>query len=649
MKIINFIIKSLLLFLIVSSISLGIELPQVLTIETQELGLSIPKTLYGIFFEDINHAVDGGIYAELIRNRSFEHTDKYEGWNIQILNDSGVKIYVDNKNPIHKNNSNYLKLELPSEMSEIIITNNGYGGIPLKKGEKYILSYYIKGDPNFEGTIKIGLGDKRGNLYTKEYVEKQKFLNEWKKISIEFTSNEEILDAQLVFRIKGIGSFCLDMISLFPEKTWNGMRLDLVEMLEKLKPGFIRFPGGCLVEGDSLKNAYRWKDTIGKIEERKTNRNLWGYHQSYGIGFYEYLLLCEHLKAEPVPIFNAGMSCQVRGAEYCPLDKMEEWVKDVLDFIEFANGSIDTYWGSIRASLGHPEPFNIKYVGIGNENWGDEYHIRFKLFWKAIKEKYPNMKIIFSGPPSYEGSAFRQAWNFAMEIGVDIFDEHIYSTPEWFLANSDRYTKYLREGPKVMVGEYAAHPVGRRNNLQGALAEASFMTGLEKNSDIVMMASYAPLFNRINWSQWIPDLIWFDNYRVFGTPSYYVQKLFSENRGDFVLKSSLTEEQLFLIGYRFKSLYHVCSFDNNTKEIIIKVVNPWAEDKSVKIEIKGKMNLIGEGKIIEISSKNPLDENYFDNLKIFPKEKEVKDLKNPFVYTFKAYSMTILRLKVSNF
>ncbi|MEN2984202.1 MAG: alpha-L-arabinofuranosidase C-terminal domain-containing protein [Dictyoglomaceae bacterium] len=639
-------IKYLVIVLIFLFITSQAESQHILIIDTSELGPTIPRTLYGIFFEDINYAVDGGLYAELIRNRSFEHTNKLEGWNIQVLNDSNVKVYMDNQNPLNENNLNYLKLETRSNKSEIIITNDGYGGISLKKGEKYILSYYIKGEPEFEGTIKIELRDKKGKSYSKTHVITQKFINEWKKISTELSVEEDVLDAQLVINVKGIGNLCLDMISLFPEKTWNGMRVDLVKMLEDLKPGFVRFPGGCLVEGDSLRNAYRWKDTIGRIEERKTNRNLWGYHQSYGIGFYEYLLLCEHLSAEPVPIFNAGISCQVRGAEYCPIEQIKDWIQDVLDFIEFANGSINTYWGSIRASLGHPEPFNVKYIGIGNENWGEEYHIRFQLFWKAIKEKYPEIKIVFSGPPSYEGSSFRQAWNFAREIGVDIFDEHIYTTPEWFLANSDRYTKYPREGPKVMVGEYAAHTVGRKNNLQSALAEAAFMTGLERNPDLVIMASYAPLFNRINWSQWVPDLIWFDGVRAFGTPSYYAQKIFSENRGDNLLKSSLSDEQLLLIGYRFKSLYHVCSFDSNKKEIIIKVVNPWAEDRSVKIEIKGKRTLKGEGRIIELSSKNPLDENYFDNLKVFPKEGELKDLKNPFVYTFKAFSITIMRLKV---
>lgn len=620
----------------------------ILTIDASKFGPAIPRTLHGIFFEDINHAVDGGLYAELIRNRSFEHTDKFEGWIIKIDSNTQAKVYIDNTKPLNENNPNYLKVDINSSNGEVVIINTGYDGIPLKKGETYNLSFYAKTDPNFDGMIRIDLEDKRGNQYSNEQVINQQLRNEWSKISTNFIANEDVSNAQFVIRIKGIGSLCLDMISLFPEKTWNGMRLDLVEMLEKLRPGFVRFPGGCLVEGDSLKNAYRWKDTIGSIEGRKTNRNLWGYYQSYGIGFYEYLLLCEHLGAEPVPVFNAGMSCQVRGAEYCPLDQMDEWVQNVLDFIEFANGLIDTYWGSIRAFLGHPKPFNVKYIGIGNENWGEEYYTRFQLFWKAIKGKYPNIKIIFSGPPNYEGSAFRQSWNWAREIDVDILDEHIYTSPEWFLINADRYAKYPREGPKVMVGEYAAHTVGKRNNLQSALAEAAFMTGLERNSDVVIMASYAPLFNRINWSQWTPDLIWFDGKRVYGTPSYYVQKIFSENLGDVILDSSLTNEQLSLFGYKFKSLYYVCSFSKNAKEIILKVVNPWTEDRSVKVELNGGMKLTGEAKVIELTSKDPLDENYFEDIKVFPKEKELKDLKSPFVYTFKGYSVTILRIRVQD-
>jgi len=634
----------LILFIFLVSINLGTEFKHVLNIDLSSLGPEIPSTLYGIFLEDINHAIDGGLYAELIRNRSFEHTDKLEGWSIKANDFKNAQISIDNKKPLNNNNQNYLKIALYNN-TQVSLTNNGYDGIPLKKGETYKLSFYAKGDPNFNGKIIVSLEDKKGNKYTSEKIIDKNFSDKWEKLNLDLTANESISNALFVMYIQGSGSLCLDMISLFPEKTWNSMRIDLVEMLKDLKPGFVRFPGGCLVEGDSLKNAYRWKDTIGKIEERKTNRNLWGYHQSYGIGFYEYLLLCEYLGAEPVPIFNSGMSCQVRGAEYCPLEQMDEWVKDVIDFIEFANGSKETYWGSIRASLGHEKPFNVKYIGIGNENWGDVYHVRFQLFWKAIKEKYPNIKIIFSGPPSYEGSAFRQAWNWAREIGVDIFDEHIYTSPEWFLANSERYAKYPKEGPKVMLGEYAAHTLGRRNNLQSALAEAAFMTSLEKNSDIVIMASYAPLFNRINMSQWVPDLIWFDSIRVFGTPNYYVQKIFSENRGDVVLSSSLSNELLTLIGYKFKSLYHVCSLDKESQEIIIKVVNPWPENREVKIDIKGAQ-LKGIAKVVEISSKDPLDENYFDNIKVFPKELQVSNLTNPFLYIFKGYSITILRIKI---
>lgn len=619
----------------------------ILTLDISKFGPTIPNTLYGIFLEDINHAIDGGLYAELVRNRSFEHTYKLEGWTILPNRGMQASVYIDSTKPLNKNNPNYLKLDLKSSNEEVTIINTSYDGIPLKKGESYTLSFYAKADPSFNGIIKISLEDEKGNQYSNEQVVKQ-FSSEWKGIFTNLIASDNISNAQLVIRIKGVGSICLDLISLFPEKTWNGMRLDLVRMLEALSPGFVRFPGGCLVEGDSLKNAYRWKDTIGSIEKRKTNRNLWGYHQSYGIGFYEYLLLCEHLGAEPVPIFNAGMSCQVRGAEYCPIDQMGEWIQDVLDFIEFANGPTDTSWGAIRASLGHPGSFNVKYIGIGNENWGEVYYTRFQLFWKAIKERYPYIKIVFSGPPNYDGSIFKQSWDVARDLGVDIFDEHIYASPEWFLMNSDRYDKYPRKGPKVMVGEYAAHPAGKRNNLQAALAEAAFMTGLERNSDVVIMASYAPLFNRINWTQWTPDLIWFDNRRVYGTPSYYVQKIFKENLGDVVLNSCLTNESLSLFGYKFKSLYHVCNFSKSTKEIIIKVVNPWDEDRSVRIEFKNKIRLTGEGKVIELTSDNPFDENYFESIKVFPKEKEIKGLENPFYYTFKRYSVTVLRIKVTD-
>lgn len=631
------------LFILVTLLFFGdspLPAQHILEVYVDQMGPRISPLLYGIFFEDINHAVDGGLYAELLRNGSFEHTNRREGWVIE--RGERARATIASEEPLNRNNPNYLKVEL--EDSAVKLVNTGYDGIPLKRGEIYLLSFYTKGD--FSGKLSASLVKGEEKLAETDVVFQQGIPN-WQKIFLKLSPKKDVTDARLVVLLEGTGCLLLDMFSLMSEKNWHGMREDLLRMLESLRPSFVRFPGGCLVEGDSLENAYRWKETIGPVEERRSKRNLWGYHQSFGIGFYEYLLLCERLGAKPLPIFNAGMSCQVRsGTQYCPADQLDEWIQDVLDFLEFANGSVDTPWGAVRASLGHPEPFNVEYIGIGNENWGPPYHINFEKFRKAIKEKYPNVKIVFSGPPSYEGTNFRQAWKWAKENDVEIFDEHIYASPEWFLANTDRYDTYDRNGPKVLLGEYAAHTPGRKNNLQAALAEAAFMTGLERNSDVVIMASYAPLFNRVGWSQWVPDLIWFDGYRVFGTPSYYVQKIFSENRGDVVVRSTLTNEEYRVFGYRYKHLYHVVTYDQKGEELIIKVVNPWPEDKSVWIDLKGKVELTGEARIVVLTSADQLDENSFEELKVVPKENVLFGIKNPFEYTCKAFSVNVIRLKL---
>ncbi|CCU84218.1 MULTISPECIES: alpha-L-arabinofuranosidase C-terminal domain-containing protein [Mesotoga] len=637
-----------LVFLAVSLSTSALANPDhVLKVDPSSLGPEVSSLLYGIFFEDINHAVDGGLYAEMIRNRSFEHQDPVEGWFAVFESDCKATFSIETDRPLNKNNTKYLSFEIQSDDKLISLSNDGYDGIPLKKGERYLFSVFVRSDEEYNGEIKVMLVDTKGEPVAEKSLGTA-FSSEWEKYSVELQPNESLDDGRLIITMKGSGKISFDMVSLFPEENWNGMRIDLLEMLEELKPAFVRFPGGCLVEGDSLENAYRWKDTIGPIEERKTNYNLWGYHQSYGIGFYEYLLLSEHLGAEPIPIFNAGMSCQVRGAEYCPMDEMDEWVQNVLDFIEFANGPSDSLWDSKRSELGHPEPFNVKYIGIGNENWGTEYHDRFPLFREAVKEKYPEITIIFSGPPSYEGASFNRAWRWARSNGIEIFDEHMYAVPEWMLRNTDRYDKYDRSGPKVMLGEYAAHAAGTRNTLQAAIAEAALMTGLERNSDIVIMAAYAPLFNREGWSQWTPDLIWFDNTRVYGTPSYHVQKLFNDNTGDVIIPSSLTDEDIEIIGYWFKSLYHVCSYDYESKELIIKIVNPWPEEKKLRIEIGEEVQITGKAEMISITSENIFDENTFQNPdKVRPKTVGMSDLSNEFTLTFSGNSVTVLRLETT--
>lgn len=639
------ILLTFVLMMVLVPVTLVANTDHVLTIDPSNLGPEISPFLYGIFFEDINHAVDGGLYAELVRNRSFEHKDPLEGWFAVFETGCQATFSIDSDLPLNENNLHYLSFDIASENKSVSLSNNGYDGIPLKKGKRYEFSAFIRGNSEYSGEIAVLLTDAKGNKIVEASLGSA-FGAEWEKYSVEFEIPEDYGNSRLLLTLKGAGEVCLDMISLFPEENWNGMRVDLLNMLEELRPGFVRFPGGCLVEGDSLENAYRWKDTIGPVEERKANYNLWGYHQSYGIGFFEYLLLSERLEAEPIPIFNSGMSCQVRGAEYCPIDEMEEWITNVLDFIEFANGPQTSFWGSKRVELGHPEPFDVKYIGIGNENWGTEYYDRFPLFREAVKAKYPEIIIVFSGPPSYEGASFNRAWRWARENDVEILDEHMYAVPEWMLRNTERYDKYDRTGPKVMLGEYAAHAAGTRNTLQAAMAEAALMTGIERNSDIVIMAAYAPLFNRPGWSQWTPDLIWFDNTRVYGTPSYHVQKLFNENLGDVVIPSELTDENLEVIGYWFKSLYHVCVYDRETENLIIKIVNPWPEEKEVRVEIGEELKIKEQAEVILMTSDSVFDENTFQNPeKVLPKKYVLSGLSNEFTFTFAENSITILRLK----
>ncbi|MFA6977346.1 MAG: alpha-L-arabinofuranosidase C-terminal domain-containing protein [Mesotoga sp.] len=639
------ILLTFVLMMALVPVTLVANTDHVLTIDPSNLGPEISPFLYGIFFEDINHAVDGGLYAELVRNRSFEHKDPLEGWFAVFETGCQATFSIDSDLPLNENNLHYLSFDIASENKSVSLSNNGYDGIPLKKGKRYEFSAFIRGNSEYSGEIAVLLTDAKGNKIVEASLGSA-FGAEWEKYSVEFEIPEDYSNSRLLLTLKGAGEVCLDMISLFPEENWNGMRVDLLNMLEELRPGFVRFPGGCLVEGDSLENAYRWKDTIGPVEERKANYNLWGYHQSYGIGFFEYLLLSERLEAEPIPIFNSGMSCQVRGAEYCPIDEMEEWITNVLDFIEFANGPQTSFWGSKRVELGHPEPFDVKYIGIGNENWGTEYYDRFPLFREAVKAKYPEIIIVFSGPPSYEGASFNRAWRWARENDVEILDEHMYAVPEWMLRNTERYDKYDRTGPKVMLGEYAAHAAGTRNSLQAAMAEAALMTGIERNSDIVIMAAYAPLFNRPGWSQWTPDLIWFDNTRVYGTPSYHVQKLFNENLGDVVIPSELTDENLEVIGYWFKSLYHVCVYDRETENLIIKIVNPWPEEKEVRVEIGEELKIKEQAEVILMTSDSVFDENTFQNPeKVLPKKYVLSGLSNEFTFTFAENSITILRLK----
>lgn len=529
-----------------------------LTVYTDEPTHTISPTLYGLFFEDINFAADGGLYAELIRNRSFEFEDNLFGWSKVEQKGGQIGIEVLDEGCLNENNVHYLRLTTTENEQLVGIKNSGYRGIAVKKGNRYLFSVYVRSTQGLGGSLLIRLENKDGVDLGQSRIDHMS--TDWQKCSAVIEAKADEDNASLVLLVKGAGRVDIDMVSLFPENTWknqpNGLRADLVQMLADLEPSFIRFPGGCIVEGKDLANAYRWKDTIGDPAQRKLNWNRWAgwnkppeYYQSYGLGFYEYFRLCDDIGAEPLPILNCGMSCQYQDAQLVPLDELGVYVQDALDLIEYANGSADSTWGAKRAAAGHPEPFHLKYLGVGNEQWGNQYFERYHIFYKAIKAKYPDIQIITTSGPGSDGQWFDLAWGkFKAGTPADIVDEHYYMPPQWFLRNTDRYDSYDRKGPKVFAGEYAAHHPDRKNDLSAALAEAAFMTGLERNSDVVVMSSYAPLLARVDSTQWAPDLIWFDKTRVYGTPSYYVQKLFSMHRGSTYLKNELKDMRNSLQG-----------------------------------------------------------------------------------------------------
>ncbi|MBN2064960.1 MAG: family 43 glycosylhydrolase [Sedimentisphaerales bacterium] len=520
-----------------------------LRVDAGKAAHEMSDTMYGLFFEDINFAADGGLYADQIWNRSFEFDDGMFSWDVKVADEARAEFALKNDKPLNANNPNYLNIAVV-KAGEVSLSTAGFGGIAVEAGKKYNVSFYARSE-DYKGKVAVQLQDAEGAELGTVMVSVN--ANQWTRYEVAIKSKATSAKARLALKFSGTGSLDLDMISLMPEDTWKkqpeGLRADLVQILAEMKPGFLRFPGGCIVEGKDLANAYRWKDTIGDPAERKLNWNRWAgwnnppqYYQSYGLGFYEYFRLCEEIGAEPVPILNCGMSCQYQDAQLVPLDELEPYVQDMLDLIEYANGPADSTWGAKRAAAGHPEPFGLKLLGVGNEQWGEQYFERYNIFYKRLKEKHPEITIVTTSGPSANGKWYDLAWDKfnSGKSPADIVDEHYYMSPAWFLANTQRYDNYPRNGIEVFAGEYAAHTDGRRNDLHCALAEAAFMTGLERNGDIVTMAAYAPMLARDGYTQWAPDLIWFDATRVYGSPSYYVQKMFSLNKGSHYLPNTVT-------------------------------------------------------------------------------------------------------------
>lgn len=650
---------AIIIALIVSKHNLNAQSPIDIRVDVGNPGAKIQPTMWGIFFEDINFAADGGIFAEMIKNGSFEFPESLMGWlqpnsNRHSLNDqSGMATAI--KGGAGPNN-HFIRVEVNKSNGYELI-NEGFRGMGVKQGSTYNLTFKVRKSNGISG-VNFQLFDQEEKSIGETRVAVG--TDEWKEYDASILASETDAKAILGITFEGEGSIEMDMISLFPEDTWmsrpKGLRKDLVQLLSDLNPGFLRFPGGCIVEGRTLDKRYQWKKTVGDIEDRELLINRWNtefshrstpdYFQSFGIGFFEYFQLSEDLGAEPLPILSCGMACQFNTGELVPLDELDPYIQDALDLIEFANGSMNSEWGKIRAEMGHPESFSLKYIGVGNEQWGPDYFDRLKIFTESIKAKYPDMIIVSGTGPFPDGEHFDYAEKELKKMNAEIVDEHYYRPPEWFFKNADRYDSYDRDSYKIFAGEYAAHSekvseAYLRNNWNCALSEAAYMTGLERNADLVWLTSYAPLFAHIDGWQWSPDLIWFDNLTSYGTPNYYVQKLFSNHAGTNVLQ--ITGDQKPLTGQN--NIYASAVIDENSRELIVKIVNAGADQKSINMNLKGarKTNRIGQW--ILMTSSNLLSVNSINNpVEVAPIEKDVDVKGNKIELTIPAHSLSVIKV-----
>ena len=569
-------------------------------VNTKKVGAKVQPTMYGIFFEDINYAADGGLYGELVKNRSFEFPDALMGWK------AFGKFEVKNDGPFERC-PHYVVLGYSGHNDTATgLQNEGYFGIGIEKAEDYRFSVWAKAISG-DATVEVSLVDENTMEEHQEFATAELKVsgNEWKKYELVLKPAKTVQKANLRLLLKGKNSVALEHVSLFPKHTFkdrdNGMRRDLAQALYDLHPGVFRFPGGCIVEGSSLEQRYQWKNSIGPVENRPLNGNRWlstfnyrlfpDYYQSYGLGFYEYFLLSEDIGAEPLPVLNVGMACQYQNwnnpKAHVPVDSLQPYIQDCLDLIEFANGDVNTTWGKKRAEMGHPAPFNLKFLAVGNEQWDNLYYERLRPFVKAIKAKYPNIKLIGTSGPDSEGKMFDKGWKAMKELKADLVDEHFYRDEHWFLSHGLRYEGYDRKGPKVFAGEYACHGKGKKwNHFETSLYEAAFMTDLERNADVVDMATYAPLFAHVDGWQWRPDMIWYDNTRMFKTVSYYVQQMYACNKGTNVLP--LTMNGKAVAGQEGQDgLFASAVVDKQKGEVIVKVANTSDKTQEVTLNLNG--------------------------------------------------------------
>lgn len=608
-----------------ASLALQAQETHLFTVKANKPGAEIQSTMYGLFFEDINYAADGGLYAELVKNRSFEFPQSLMGWRVF------GNVSVENDGPFERC-PHYVRLTASDHRHKHTgIENEGFFGIGLHEGADYRFSVWARGEG---ATISVELVDNDTDEERQQIASARIKTDsaDWKQYEVVIRSPRTESKAALRITLDSGASVDLEHVSLFPVDTWqghrNGLRKDLAQALSDIHPGVLRFPGGCIVEGTDLATRYNWKNSVGPVENRPLNENRWhytfrhrffpDYYQSYGLGFFEYFQLAEEIGAEPLPILSCGLACQYQNNSadaHVPVSELQPYIQDALDLIEFANGDTLTEWGSLRAKMGHPAPFNMKYIGIGNEQWGDEYPERLKPFMDAIRAAYPKIKIVGSSGPDSEGDKFDHLWPEMKRLKADLVDEHFYRPESWFLKQGNRYDNYDRKGPKVFAGEYACHGKGKKwNHFNASLMEAAFMTGLERNADIVQMATYAPLFAHVEGWQWRPDMIWFDNLNSVRTCSYYVQQLYSLNKGTNVL--SLTMDGNTVSGLDGQDgLFASAVWDANRKAYIVKVANTSSVPQRFTVEFKGVKStaLSNEVSVVTLHSDKLTADNTLDN------------------------------------
>lgn len=635
------------------------------TVQADAPGKPISPDLFGIFFEDINYAADGGLYAEQVQNRSFEYSaNDAENWNAltswQLVQhgEGRGSVTVETASPLNARNPHYAVVTVEKGGAGVGLQNEGFDGIVLKAGDKYDLSLFARQLAGPGGPLSVRLESQAGVLLGEATLPRP--AGDWEKYTATIKARQTVADARLVVLAKDRGRIALDMVSLFPRKTFhnrpNGLRADLAQTIADLKPKFVRFPGGCLVHGDGLANMYRWKTTVGPLEERLEQRNIWNYHQTVGLGYYEYFQFCEDIGAKPLPVVPAGVCCQNSnyktthkwgiGQKGLPMTDMPAYVQEVLDLIDYANGPTSSAWGAKRAAAGHPKPFHLQYLGVGNEEHiTPVFKERFQMIYEAVKAKHPEITVIGTVGPFHSGDDFEEGWKIANGLKLPMVDEHYYERPEWFLSNLKRYETYDRARSKVYVGEYAAHDTGRTNTLRSALAEAAYLTSLERNGDVVRLASYAPLLAKQGHTQWRPDLIYFNNTNILLSVNYYVQQMFGRNQGDVYMPTTVAS----LGEPTTQNLTHLavsCVQDSKTGDIILKLVNADSAPVQAQVSLERGARIKSEATRILLTG-DPKGFNTFGNPRTIVPLTSKFTAGKQFTCEAPPCSLTVIRMKTS--